>query len=207
MYVCIHRLRCHGIMHLNDDPKSNDDAKFQIITLHLILNPMYVRTYVHSGQSDDTVITWCHHTQHLECHRMGSRVHCQSVGHWIDVQHPWGRAWASSRCREHAATVVIESAKPHGTRAPWSTHEYTCKYNWIDAKWEQNWYASVPSEQSKTCLLIVCHCVLYSVVLILANSFVNSPPQRKSLRRDVYCLPCSHGVLGREYTWIVTRDL
>ena len=144
MYVCIHRLRCHGIMHLNDDPKSNDDAKFQIITLHLIQR-MYVRTYVHSD-------------------------------------------------------LYSHSAKPHGTHALWSTHKHTCKYNWIGAKCEQNWCASVPSEQSETCLLIICHCVLYTVVLIFANSFVNSPPHRKRLQRDVYCLSCSHGVLVREYT-------
>ena len=47
----------------------------------------YICTYVHSGQSVDTVL-WCHHTQHLECHGMGSWVHGQSVGHWIDAQHP-----------------------------------------------------------------------------------------------------------------------
>ena len=46
MYVYTDSVAMALIMHLNDDPKSNDDAKFQIITLHLILNPTDVRTYV-----------------------------------------------------------------------------------------------------------------------------------------------------------------
>ena len=65
-------------MHLNDDPKSNDDAKFQIITLHLILNPTDVRTYVRTSIVIYIVIVLSHMAHvHPEVH---TSIHASTIG-------------------------------------------------------------------------------------------------------------------------------